>query len=126
MARRHKYHGVEPNMHEEPFGKGLRVPDDFWRFPKGKEDPADLSLRTIIVLGEAALAHLHTGALRSAACRLGAVRVAQALGGSAEWWQSLQKTWVGCYLNAPILIRRVVPRLPAPWCFAIGDIFGTA
>lgn len=38
----------------------------------------------------------------------------------------LAKTWLGCFLNAHILIKRVVRRLPTRWCFAIGNIFGTA
>lgn len=127
MAKRHNYHEVEPKMHEEPFGKGLSVPDDFWRFRKGKEDPADLPLREISGFSEKTPWYTCTPerfAVQHADLELFALL--KHLEGWAEWSKSLQKTWLGCFLNAPILIRRVVPRLPTPWCFAIGDIFGTA
>lgn len=92
VAKRYNYHEVEPKMHEEPFGKGLIVPDDFWRFQKGQGYPADMPLRELVGFSEKTLWCTCTTerfAMQHADLELFALR--KHLEGSAEWSHNLQR-----------------------------------
>ena len=126
MAGRHHYTEVQPPL-SKPLGRNVSLPGSFYTVPlKLGEGRAPLdNVQGFQQTPKWYTCNPNRYCLQYA--DLAMLEIFGDLQGSDEW-NDIEDRWLGCFLDAPILVRRKDRRTiePTQWCFALGDLSGSA